>query len=112
LSERRRFFLLAVGHFLLTFATLMWSLAITMAAFDGEGSGIGGRTLLGAHRVLRFPLGSLGGSWLASIQRGGFPLEHVFFLLNSMLWAAVGVRIWRLARPRPGAHTSTDETDA
>lgn len=95
LSVLRRFFLLTGTHFVLTFATLLWSLAIAMAAFNGEGSGLGGSTLFSAHRVLSFPLGSFGGRWLAQIHRGGFPLEHLFFLLNSFVWAAAGMWLWR-----------------
>ena len=112
MSQRRWFVLLTAGHFVLTFATLLGSLAIVMAAFDGEGSGVGGAMLLAVHRVLSFPLGSLGGNWLASIQRGGFPLEQVFYLANSMLWAAVGVWSWRRVRRRADAHTIRGERAA
>lgn len=97
MSDRNRFFLLAVGHFVLTLVTLLTGLSITMAAFEGEGSGFGGTALLWVSRVIIFPLGTFGGEL---VTQRGFPVENLLLALNSMLWAAVGVWVWRRVRER------------
>jgi|SRR5690606_35102355 hypothetical protein len=92
MSDRVRFLLLAVGHFVLTVMVLLVGLSITMAAFEGEGSGFGAAALLGVFRVLIFPIATFTGDL---VMGQGFPLEHMPLVLNSMLWAAVGVWVWR-----------------
>lgn len=92
MSVRVRFLLLAVGHFVLTVVVLLVSVSITMAAFEGEGSGFGAGALIGVFRVLIFPIATFTGDLV--MGQGG-PLEHMPLVLNSMLWAAVGVWLWR-----------------
>ncbi len=97
MTRRRVFLLLTTCHFLLTFATLLTAASITMAAFEGEGSGYGSTAMMTSHRVLTFPIGALWMRLAPGTAWTGFPIDHLFLILNSMLWAAGAMLLWRLA---------------
>ena len=53
--------------------------------------------------VLFFPLvAPLGDMWPRMIRTGAFPLQHVPFIANAMLWAFTIVAVFRLWRGRAG----------
>jgi hypothetical protein len=71
-----------------------------MAAFDGDGSALPGMVLLAILFVLEMPLGLTLAQAVNMVGLGGFPFEHVAFLMNSVLWGWTGVWLWDRVRER------------
>ena len=97
---------LAVVHYLTTVAVVLRNFGIVMRDFDNGGQPqvtLADRVFELLQPVLFFPLvAPLGDLWPRMIRTGAFPLQHVPFIANAMLWAFTIVAVFRLWRGRAG----------
>lgn len=91
----------AIVHYVATVAVLLRNAGRVTRDFDTGGPPdvtLADRALELLQHASYFPLvAPLGDLWPTAIRSGAFPLQHVPFIANSMLWAlsmAALVRLW------------------
>ncbi len=96
--------LVAIAHYMASVAVLLRNFGSTMRDFDTGGPPHvtpADRAFELLQHALFFPLvAPLGDLWPTAIRTGAFPLQHVPFIANSMLWAFTMVALVWLRRRR------------
>lgn len=90
---------LAIAHFVLSIASLFVGGGVIMAAFDGVGSTIAASIAALVMAVLTFPVVDPLPS-LLGIRGLSTTAQYALFILNSMLWSAIGLSTWTWWRRR------------
>jgi hypothetical protein len=95
----------AVLHFTITFALVIYVFGAGMARFDtGAPASRTERIASLFVTVLAFPV--LNGLWdvlPVGVRSRGFPWDHLVFLVNSAVWATVLMALWMWRRTRTGS---------
>ncbi|PAP74792.1 hypothetical protein B1759_16570 [Rubrivirga sp. SAORIC476] len=98
-----RVFGFAFAHFVLQLGVFAITFALGMGRFDtGESAGLFEKALGGVSDLLMLPLALPLVHWWP-FGATGFPLEHLPFILNSLLWGVGLAYLWRWKRGTPDA---------
>jgi len=96
--------LITIVHYVFTVFVILRNFGTVMRDFDNGRQPqvtIADRAFEHLQPILFFPLvAPLGDLWPRVIQSGAFPLQHVPFIANGMLWAFTLVAVFRLWRRR------------